>query len=236
MLISASAVMTMTTNRRSSRSGSNGSGMPAISEPSRHQHAPARKALIVPERLKPAISSSLRDRRDQVALVQPARLVVDEDDAAADHDHHEDGHRDRAGQQVLDVRHVRVELDDVEPPLRGDPRRPCVGSLNAATTLFIDAASEAKTKLSVLSEIRASRGALPCSDAAREARRNRQDAVDAAVAQIVRAPRPVRVVHGVERVRVRRDGRRQLADADRRHAVVLIDDGEFRCLTLPPNA
>ena len=50
----------------------------------------------------------------QIAFVQAARLVVDEDDAATNHHHHEDRHRDRTGQQILDVRHVRINLDDVE--------------------------------------------------------------------------------------------------------------------------
>ena len=57
MLTSASAVMTMTTNSRSMRIGSNAFGTPAMSEPIVISTSPASTALIVPERLKPAISS-----------------------------------------------------------------------------------------------------------------------------------------------------------------------------------
>ena len=119
MLTSATDVTTTTRNSRIRRSGSNGLGMPAMTEPTVMSTVPARTALIAPERLKPRISSSLRDRRDEIPLVQPARLVVDEDDPAADHDHREDRQHDRARQQVLDVRDVGIDLDDVERARRG---------------------------------------------------------------------------------------------------------------------
>jgi hypothetical protein len=38
----------------------------------------------------------------------PCRLVVDENDAATDHGGDEDGGHDGAGEQILDVRDVRV--------------------------------------------------------------------------------------------------------------------------------
>jgi hypothetical protein len=97
-----------------------------------------------------------------VAFVKAASLVVDENDAAADHHHHhEDRHRDRARQQVLDVGHVGIQLDDVEghraPP---DARRSDVRFVpTAATSPFIVPASALATKLSVLSAIRATCGA-----------------------------------------------------------------------------
>ena len=65
---------------------------------------------------------------------------------------------------------------------------------------------------------------------AREAGRNDQGAVDPAVAQVRQRRAAVRVVHEVDRVRARRHRVRQLADADRRHAVVLIDDGQLEVL------
>ena len=55
----AKDVNTTTTNRRSSRRGSRGFGMPAMNEPMTIRNMPAMTALIVPEMLKPAISSSL---------------------------------------------------------------------------------------------------------------------------------------------------------------------------------
>src|SRR5579862_1316625 len=57
-LISENAVMTMTMKRRSNRSGANGSGIPAITEPMIIRKPPAITALIVPDRLNPATSSS----------------------------------------------------------------------------------------------------------------------------------------------------------------------------------
>ncbi len=59
MLISANAVKQTTTNMRNSRSGSNGIGMPAMRLPTIMIEQPASTALMVPERLKPATSSSL---------------------------------------------------------------------------------------------------------------------------------------------------------------------------------
>ena len=48
----------ITTNSRNRRIGSNGLGMPAMSDPMIIRNMPAITALIVPEMLKPAISSS----------------------------------------------------------------------------------------------------------------------------------------------------------------------------------
>jgi hypothetical protein len=58
-LTSAKAVRRMTTSSRSNLTGASGSGMPAIIDPMVISTAPAITALMVPERLKPAISSSL---------------------------------------------------------------------------------------------------------------------------------------------------------------------------------
>ena len=58
MLTSASEAITITTNTRNMRIGSKGFGIPAMSEPSVINTAPAITALIVPERLNPVISSS----------------------------------------------------------------------------------------------------------------------------------------------------------------------------------
>ena len=167
----------------------------------------------------------LGDRRHQIALVQAARLVVDEDDAAADHHHHEDRHHDRAGQQVLDVRHVGIDLDDVERAPAPDTRGVVGGWLNAATRLPTGPTSVADTKLSVLSSISATRGSFFWST-----RRENSGG-------IVSTPlmRPLR--RSVERVRPGRrtrpvsnvsgaggHGAGQLADLHGRHAVVLVDD------------
>src|SRR3989442_8627495 len=57
-LMSANAVATMTTKSRKSRSGSNGLGIPAMSDPTVISTKPESTALIVPERLKPAINSN----------------------------------------------------------------------------------------------------------------------------------------------------------------------------------
>ena len=59
MLMSAKAVTTITTKRRMMRNGSNGFGTPAMIDPISMIANPARTALIVPDMLNPAISSSL---------------------------------------------------------------------------------------------------------------------------------------------------------------------------------
>ncbi len=97
-------------------------------------------------------------------------------------------------------------------------------------TLVIVPASVAETKLSVLSEISATRGWFFDSDAPREIRRNGQHAVDAAVAQVAQRHPGVRVVDQIDRPRAGRDGAGQLTDPDRRHAVVLVDDRQLQML------
>ena len=59
---------------------------------------------------------------DEVALVQAAGLVVDEHDPAAHQRGHEDREHDRARQQVLDVRDVRVHLDHGQAYVRARTR------------------------------------------------------------------------------------------------------------------
>ncbi len=56
-LTSATDVTAMTTSRRSIRTGANGSGMPAITEPMVMSTAPDSMALMAPETLKPTMSS-----------------------------------------------------------------------------------------------------------------------------------------------------------------------------------
>ena len=80
-------------------------------------------ALAAPARVKPRINSNLRDGRDEIAFVQAARLVVDENDAAADHGGNEDGQDDCAGKEKLDVGDVRINLDDGEVDVGGDAGR-----------------------------------------------------------------------------------------------------------------
>ena len=83
----------------------------------------------------------------------------------------------------------------------------------------------------MLSSISATRGSFLASDAAREVRRNRQHAVDAAVAQIVERLPLVGVVDDVEGPRAGRRRRRASSRTlHRRHAVILIDDGQLQVL------
>ena len=60
MLMSASAVATTTMNIFIIRSGFNGSGIPAMTEPSEIKTTPAMIALSAPASVKPRISSNLR--------------------------------------------------------------------------------------------------------------------------------------------------------------------------------
>ena len=56
---------------------------------------------------------------DEIALVQSARLVINVDDAAANHRGNENRQHDDARQEKLDVRHVRVDFDHVESHVTG---------------------------------------------------------------------------------------------------------------------
>ncbi len=64
--------------------------------------------------VQPEDQLKFRNRRDQVALVHAARLVVDVEHAAADHHRDVHGQRDRHRQKILQIIHVRVKLDDFE--------------------------------------------------------------------------------------------------------------------------
>ena len=116
-------VATITTNSRKQSHRLERIGNAGDERPDRHQHDAGEHRLDRSRQVEPGNQLELRDRRDEIAFVQSARLVVDEDDAAADHHHHEDRHADRSRQQILHVRHVRIDLDDVERRLPGDPRR-----------------------------------------------------------------------------------------------------------------
>ena len=54
------------------------------------------------------------DGRDQIALVHAAGLVVDVEHAAADHHRDEHGQGDGAGQQILHVFDVGIQLDNLQ--------------------------------------------------------------------------------------------------------------------------
>jgi hypothetical protein len=163
------------------------------------------------------------DRRHQVAFVQPARLVVDEDDAAADHHHHEDRHHDRSGQQVLDVRYVGIQLDDIKA---------CRGEGALFLRLLVEAGHQSpdrrrhRRRDEVVRVVLDDRepGLPRTEDALRIIRRDGQHAIDAAGAKGVERRAFVAVRHGVERLRVGGDGTGQLSHPHRRHAAVLIDD------------
>jgi hypothetical protein len=58
MLMRASAVITITSSRRASLKTSKAFGTPAMTDPMVINTAPAMTALMVPDRLKPAISSN----------------------------------------------------------------------------------------------------------------------------------------------------------------------------------
>ncbi len=54
--------------------------------------------------------------------MQPARFVVNEGDAPANHGHNEDGHGDRARKQILDVLDIGIEFDNLQVDERIETR------------------------------------------------------------------------------------------------------------------
>ncbi len=87
-----------------------------------------------------------------------ARFVVDVEHAAADHDRHKHGQRDGAGQQVLHVLDVGIELDRIERDLLHDARGIDVGLFSALISEVNCCSSVELMKLSVLSTTSAMRG------------------------------------------------------------------------------
>ena len=87
---------------------------PAMSDPMTVMRDSAQHRLDGAGDIQPEDQLEFRDRRDQVALVHAARLVVDVEHAAADHhrDIHRQRHRHR--QKILQIIHVRIKLDDFE--------------------------------------------------------------------------------------------------------------------------
>ena len=73
---------------------------------------PAMTPLIVPAHDQSENEFRFADGRDQIAFVEAAGFVVNENDAAADHGHDENGDGDRAGEQIFDVLDVGIDFHD----------------------------------------------------------------------------------------------------------------------------
>ena len=221
--------MTITDEQPDEPHGLERIGNPRDDRPERHEHRAGQDGLDGPRQIEAGDQFELRDWRHQVAFVQATRLVVDEDDAAADHDHHEDRHHDRARQQVLDVGNVRIHLDHVERGLGGDARaghRLVEGADERADVRGQRRRHEAVAV--VLNQRDA--GRILRQDPSRVVGRYGQDAVDASIAQVVERLSLVGVRRGVERPGVGGDGLRQLVDTHGRHPVIVIDDAQLEVL------
>ena len=84
---------------------------------------PVMTALMAPGAVQAEDQFGFGDGRDQIAFVHTAGLVVDVEHAAADHHGNEHGQGDGAGQQVLHVFDVGIELDNLQHGLLQDARR-----------------------------------------------------------------------------------------------------------------
>ncbi len=230
MLISANAVMTITIVSRRKPQRLERIRDAGDHRPDGHQHEARHHGLDRPGQVEAGDQLEARDRRHEVALVQAARLVVDEDDAAADHHHHEDRHDDRARQQILDVRHVRIDLDDVEVGVGRDARRRDRRRVVGADEAADDAGHRRRDEgVGVVFDERDSRVVLR-EHAPREVRRDGQHAVQLAVAQVPQRGSLVAVVDGVEGPRARRDRLAHLLDVHGGDAVVGRHDPELQVL------
>ena len=191
--------MTMTTSRRSSRSGANGSGMPAMSDPMVISTRAGNHGLDRPRQVEARNQLELRDGRDEIALVQAARLVVDEDDAAADHDHHEDRHHDRSRAADTGCT-ARTGRSRPRPASAGSTRRAANGRAPPALpmTLPIDAGQRGRDEVVAVVLDQRDAGRLAGQHAARVVGRNRQHAVQPAVAQVLQRRAFVGIQHRVE--------------------------------------
>ena len=112
MLISASAVTTTSNSIRASRSGIQRIGNARDDRAAGDQHDAGDDGFGGAGQSETQDQFEFPDGRDEIALVQAARLVINENDAAADHGRNENGQHDGARQQKLDVRHVGINLDD----------------------------------------------------------------------------------------------------------------------------
>ncbi len=166
--------------------------------------------------------------------MEAARLVVDEDDAAADHHHHEDRHHDRAGQEVLDVRDVGVDLDHVERHLvrhaPGVGFRLVVGAHQPGEDAGQRVGHEV---VGVVLDQRDPRVVLG-QRATGEFGRDGEHAVDPAVAQVGKRAAGIVVQHRLEGAGIRGYRSRQLAQPDRRDAAVLVHDADPQVLDVTP--
>ena len=177
--------------------------------------------------IQPEDQLEFRDRRDQVALVHAARLVVDVQHAAADHDRDIHGQRDRHGQKILQVIHVRVKLDDLE----GDGFRQPVLNLRRVhrihQRLHLGLQAGRSEQVGVIDN-EAQLGRILGVNAPRVLLRNDDRGIDFAGAHVLARLHLVVVLDGGEGLDVGGDGIEGLAHLYRLRSMVVIDHGDVR--------
>src|SRR2546425_2472625 len=171
------------------------------------------------------------DRRYQVALVQAARLVVNKHDPAADHGHHEDGNRDRAREQILDVLDVGIDLDDLQIYGAGQAR---LGDRRVQVGLNLLDAFEQAAGNEIVGVVfdECDARAILVQNAARVAVRNVHDGADETRAQVQDGVGKRIVFDGVERLRAGGNGIEAFANNARLAGAVLIHQGDGDALDL----
>ena len=166
-----------------------------------------------------------RDGRDEIALVHAARLVVDVEHAAADHDGDIHGERDGAGEQKLHVLDVGIELDDLQHDLLHDfgLNGGSVERIDERLHLGLDAAAD---ELVGVIDDHAQFGRVAGEHAARILRGDDDDAGELAGAHIFDGLALVAVLSGGEGADVGGDGVEGLVHFDGLDAVVVVDDAD----------
>ena len=174
----------------------------------------------------------LGDRRHQITFVHPARLIVDVQHAAADHDRDEHGQRDRSGQQIFHVLDVGIQLNRVERNLLHDARGLDIGIIQRrgqfAEFLLQGRAHEV---VGVVHHQRNPRMVL-LINAARVFRRNNDGAVQLSGAHVFHRLLVAVVRHRKKRLRIGLHCRQRLAHLHRLRTMVLIDNPEPRLFDL----
>ncbi len=196
-----------------------------------HDHTAGDQRLDRAGDVQPHDELELRHGCDEVTFVQPAGLVVDVHDPAAHHRGEENREHDRARQQVLDVRYVRIDFDDRQAHVGGRARRHAVAVVRAEQRRHA-ARERGRAELIRVVLYQCDRRTLACKQVTREVRRDRDDAVDAAFAQIDQRAALVGVGHRFVRARIGRDSLQHRVELHGRHVPVVIDDADLEVLDL----
>src|SRR5271166_1478382 len=174
----------------------------------------------------------LGDRRDEIALVNAAGLVVDIQHAAANHDGDVHGQRDGTGEQVFHVFDKGVELDNLEGDCFNNAILDYRGVERVDKQLHLGLDAVAHELIGVIYDEAQARRVAGVY-AARKLRGNDDGGVYFASANIFAGRVLVSVVDGGESSDVDSNGGEGFANFDRLRAMVVIHHSDTRAANFP---